>query len=196
MTPAVTQPHAAPPADPVQAALDDPDVRSGLLDHARSILGRWLNDRPAAVRAEAAAEAVQETQLRALQKRHEYDPAVGRARGWLHGIMNKVLSETARSLCRLPAQALEDSAAWEQLAADFSPQAAEAVPDRLAAADYLARLSAEYREMLQLRFYDDLSHEEIAARLGISPGNARVRLCRALAAAKALAGVSPGEERP
>jgi RNA polymerase sigma-70 factor (ECF subfamily) len=180
----------------VQAALDDPDVRSGLLDHARAILGRWLADRLAAVRAEAAAEAVQETQLRALQKRHEYDPAVGRVRGWLHGIMNKVLSETARSLCRQPAQALEDSAGWEQLAADLTPQAAEAVPDRLTAADYLARLPAEHRHMLQLRFYDGLSHEEIAARLGISPGNARVRLCRALTAAKALAGVSPGEERP
>ena len=42
--------------------------------------------------------------------------------------------------------------------------------------------------MLQLRFYDGLSHDEIAVRLGISPGNARVRLCRALNAAKA----SPG----
>jgi RNA polymerase sigma factor (sigma-70 family) len=196
MTPAVTQSHAAAPAGPVQAALDDPNVRSGLLDHARAILGRWLADRPAAVRAEAAAEAVQETHLRALQKRHEYDQAVGRARAWLHGIMNKVLSETARSLCRLPAQALPNPAAWEQLAADLTPQAAEAVPDRLTAADYLARLPADYRQLLQLRFYDDLSHDEIAARLGISPGNARVRLCRALAAAKALAGVSPGEERP
>jgi DNA-directed RNA polymerase specialized sigma24 family protein len=80
MIPAVTQAHAAPPADSVQAALDDPDVRSGLLDHAWAVLGRWLADRPAAVRAEAAAEAVQETQLRALQKRHEYDPAVAQVR--------------------------------------------------------------------------------------------------------------------
>ncbi|HYT95056.1 MAG TPA: sigma-70 family RNA polymerase sigma factor [Gemmataceae bacterium] len=196
MIPAVTQSHAAAPADPVQAALDDPEVRSGLLDHARAILTRWLGNRPAAVREEAAAEAVQETQLRALQKRPEYDPAVGRIRGWLHGIMNKVLFEIARSLCRQPAQALADSAAWEQLAADLTPQAAEAVPDRLAAAEYLDRLPAEYRQMLQLRFYDGLSHEEIAVRLGISPGNARVRLCRALSAAKALAGVNPREERP
>jgi RNA polymerase sigma-70 factor (ECF subfamily) len=196
MTPAVTQAHAAPPADPVQAALDNPDVRSGLLDHAQAVLSRRLADRPAAVRAEAAAEAVQETQLRALQKRREYDPAVACVRGWLHGIMNKVLSEAARSLGRLPAQAPPDAVAWEQLAADLAPQAAEAVPDRLAAADYLARLPAEHRQVLQLRFYDGLSHEEIAARLGVSPGNARVRLCRALAAAKALAGVSPREERP
>ncbi len=70
------------------------------------------------------------------------------------------------------------------------------MPDRLTAADYLARLPAEHRQVLQLRFYDGLSHEEIAARLGLSAGNARVRLCRALLAAKVLAGVRPGEERP
>jgi RNA polymerase sigma-70 factor (ECF subfamily) len=196
MVPAVTQSHAAPPADPVQAALDDPDVRSGLLDHARAILGRWLASRPAAVREEAVADAVQETQLRALQKRQEYDSSLGRIQAWLHGIVDKVLLEIARSLCRQPAQALADSAAWERLAADLAPHAAEAVPDRLTAAEYLTRLPTEYRQMLQLRFYEDLSYEEIAARLGISPVNARVRLCRALSAAKALAGVSPGEERP
>ncbi len=196
MTSALTQAHAAPPADPVQAALDDPDVRGGLLDHARAVLARRLATRPAAVRDEVAAEAVQETQLRALQKRGEYDPALGCVRGWLHGIMNRVLSETARSLGRQPAQAPPDAAAWEQLAADLTPRAAEAVPDRLTAADYLARLPAEHRQVLQLRFYDGLSHEEIAARLGLSAGNARVRLCRALLAAKVLAGVRPGEERP
>jgi len=196
MTPVVPQSHAAPPADPVQAALDDPDVRAGLLDHARVLLTRWLASRPAAVRAEATADAVQEMQLRALQKRCEYDPAIGRVQAWLHGIMTKVLYETARSMGRQPVQALEDSAAWEQLAADLAPPIAEAVPNRLAAAEYLARLPAEQRQILHLRYYEDLSHEEIAARLGISPGNARVRLCRALAAAKALAGVSPGEERP
>jgi RNA polymerase sigma-70 factor (ECF subfamily) len=196
MTSAVTPPHAAPPADPVPTALEDADVRAGLLGHARAVIGRWLADRPAAVRAEAAAEAVQETQLRALQKRLEYSPGVGSVRAWLHGIMDNVLLETARSLGRQPAQPPERAGAWERLAADLTPDAAEAVPDRLAIADYLARLPAEHRQMLQLRFYGGLSHEEIAIRLGISPGNARVRLCRALAAAKALAGVSLGEERP
>jgi RNA polymerase sigma factor (sigma-70 family) len=196
MTPAVTQPHAAPSADPVPAALEDADVRAGLLGHARTVIGRWLADRPAAVRAEAAAEAVQETQLRALQKRQEYSPEVGSVRAWLHGIMDNVLLETARSLGRQPAQPPERAGAWERLAADLAPDAAEAVPDRLAVADYLGWLPAEHEEVLRLRFFESLSHHEIAARLGISAGNARVRVCRALAAAKALAGVSPGEERP
>jgi RNA polymerase sigma-70 factor (ECF subfamily) len=194
MTAGATQPHVAVPADPVQAALDDPDVRSGLLVHARATLGQWLSHRPAAVRAEAAADAVQDAQLRALQKRHDYDPAVGSVRGWLHGIMNNVLSETARSLGRQPAQAPEDSAAWEQHAADRGPPS-EGDQDRLAATEYLARLPAEQQQIVRLRYYDGLSHDEIATRLGISPVNARVRLCRALSVLKALAGVRPGEER-
>jgi RNA polymerase sigma-70 factor, ECF subfamily len=190
MTPASTQP-AAPPEDPVRAALDDAEVRNGLLDHARAILGRWLADRPATARS----EAVQETLLRALQKGHEYAPAVGTVRGWLHGVLNNVLRETARSLRRLPAQGPADSAAWERLAPDLAPQAAEGVLDRLAAADYLAQLPAEHRQVLQLRFYENLRSDEIAARLGISPANARVRLCRALAAVRAIAGADEGEDR-
>jgi RNA polymerase sigma-70 factor (ECF subfamily) len=196
MTPALRQSHVGSPADPVQAALDDPDVRRGLLDHARALLARWLASRPVAVREEAALEAVQDSGLRALQKRHEYDSTIGPIRGWLHGIMAKVLFEIARSLGRQPAQSPEDSAAWERLAADLRPQAVEAVPDRLAVSEYLARLPVEHRRILELRFLDGLSHNEIATRLGISPVNARVRLSRALAAAKVRAGVSPEEERP
>jgi RNA polymerase sigma-70 factor (ECF subfamily) len=188
MTPAILQSAAAPPADPVAAALADADVERGLLDHALAALRRRLTGRPATVWAQEAGDAVQDTRLRALQNRHEYVPEAGPVRGWLHGILNKVLCERVRSLARLPEQEPPDQAAWVRLAADLAPRPADAVPDRLTAADYLARLAAEHREVLRLRFFEGLSHEEIAARLGVSPGNARVRLCRALAAAKAIAG--------
>ena len=105
--------------------------------------------------------------------------------------MNKVLSEAARSLHRLPDQAPADSAAWQSLAIDLTPNAAGLVEDRLAAANYLSQLSTEEREVLRLRFDEDLSGDEIAAHLGISSGNARVRVSRALAALKAIAGAGP-----
>jgi RNA polymerase sigma-70 factor (ECF subfamily) len=194
MTPAVTTVQDAPPDDPVRAALSDPDVRNGLLEHAAAVLGRWLADRPNAFRAEAAAEAVQETQLRALQRRHEYDPAIGPVRNWLHGILSRVMCETARSLGRLPVQP-RDPSAWERLAVDLATPD-DAVADRLAAADYLSRLPSEQRELLRLRYYANLDHREIARRLGISAANARVRLCRALAAARVIAGASPEEAQP
>jgi RNA polymerase sigma-70 factor (ECF subfamily) len=194
MTPAVTPTPAAPPADPVQTALSDAAVQQGLRRHAHVILGRWLADRPASVRSEAVADAVQETQLRALQKRTTYDPAHS-VRAWLHGIMTNVLRETARSNHKLPAQEAADPAVWEQLAVDVASLSTEAEADRLTITEILSRLPAEQQQMVRLRFYDRLSHEEIAARLGITAGNARVRLYRAIAAAQAIAGVGPKEER-
>ena len=115
---------------------------------------------------------------------------------WLHGIMNFVLIETIRSLRRSPAQESADPAAWEQLEADLDSDAAKTVPTRLDVASYLAKLPSEHREVLHLRFNEGLTHDEIAVRLGISIGNARVRLCRALVAAKLIAGVEPREDRP
>jgi RNA polymerase sigma factor (sigma-70 family) len=195
MTPAVIPP-AALPDDPVRAALDDPVVRNELLGHALATLGKWLSDRPGVVRSEAAAEAVQETQLRALQKRADYVTTSGSVRAWLHGIMNLVLSEIARSLRRLPAQESVDHAAWEQLARDLTPPAEEAIANRLAVQDYLTQLPAEQQELLRLRYLEGLGCDAIAAHLDISVGNARVRLCRALGAIKAVAGTAPREDRP
>jgi RNA polymerase sigma-70 factor (ECF subfamily) len=186
MTPAVTTPPAAaPPDDPVRAALADPEVRNGLLDHARALLGRRWADR-------AAADAVQEAELRALQKCQEFHPARGAVRAWLHGFLLNVVRETIRSLSKLPAQAPQDPAAWERLAAAVGLDGTDAVVDRLTVNDCLARLSEEHREVVRLRFDEGLAHAEIAGRLGISVALARVRLCRALDALKAVA--CPGEE--
>jgi RNA polymerase sigma factor (sigma-70 family) len=193
MTPAVAQPVAAPPDNLVRMALDDPEVRDALLNHALAILGRRLTDRSVTDRIDKANEACQETFVRALNKRQEYDPARP-VRPWLHGIMNNVLSETTRSLWRSPAQEPADTAAWERLVVDLASDAADIVLSRLDVAGYLAKLPPEHKEVLELRFYEGLNHESLAARLGISIGNARVRLCRALNAMRVIAGVAPREE--
>ena len=110
--------------------------------------------------------------------------------------MNNVLFETARSLRKLPAQEPVDSASWERLAIDLRASGVEDVVDRLTSADYLALLLADQQEILRLRYLEDLSFAEIASRLKISEGNARIRLFRALAAAKAIVGAGPKEDRP
>jgi DNA-directed RNA polymerase specialized sigma24 family protein len=114
----------------------------------------------------------------------------------LHGILNHVLSETIRRLSQSPAPEPEDPATWEMLAVDLKRHAADTVPNRLEAAGFLAKLAPEHQEVLRLRFYKDLSHDEIARHLGTTAGNARVRLWRVLNAAKAIAGAGPREDRP
>jgi RNA polymerase sigma-70 factor (ECF subfamily) len=194
MTPAATPTSAAPPEDPIRAALDDLATRADLLNHALAILGRWLPHRPLTERNDLAREAFQETSLRAIQKCCDYQPAAGTVRGWLHGILNKVLLQIGRSLRRQPVQPPDNLAEWECLAADLSPTADAIVADRLDGAGIMARLPGEHRTILHLRYYEKLEYDEIAARLRISRGCARVRVCRALGAAKALAGVAPGED--
>jgi DNA-directed RNA polymerase specialized sigma24 family protein len=49
---------------------------------------------------------------------------------------------------------------------------------------------------VELRYLQDLTHDEIAAVLGITPGAARVRLSRALVALKAVAGRAVREDQP
>ena len=109
--------------------------------------------------------------------------------------MNLVLLETIRSLFGSPSQASADPAAWARLEAELDSDAAEVVSSGLDAHCYMAKLSAEHKEVLQLRFYEDLSHDEIAVRLGISNGYARLRLYRALNAAKLIAGAGMREDR-
>ena len=45
-------------------------------------------------------------------------------------------------------------------------------------------INADYRRIIELRYYQDLSYREIAAVLGITPTNAGIRLSRALAQLK------------
>jgi RNA polymerase sigma factor (sigma-70 family) len=167
-----------------------------LLMHARAVLGRWLADRPATERSESAREAVNEVTIRALEKRVEYDANAGAVAAWLHGFMNNVLLNTARALRRRPKQPPGDQAAWDRLATELSPAAAETASDRLDAVGILSRLTVDQRTILELRYSEGLEHADIATRLGISSVCARVRVCRALAAAKAVAGVNPGEDGP
>jgi RNA polymerase sigma factor (sigma-70 family) len=194
MTPAALPTPVAVPADPVRAALADPVTQTDLLAHAHATLGRWLANRSVTERSEAAREAVQEVSTRALAKRDKFDPNAGSVSAWLHGFMNNVLHNVARALRRRPVQAPVDQAVWDRLASALSPASAEQAGDRLDAAVVLSRLPADQRAILDLRYGDGLEYAEIATRLGISLGNARVRLCRAVAAAKAVVGVAPGED--
>lgn len=180
----------------MHSALDDINVLRRLLAHAHGVLSKCLSGHPYTLRCDLAQEALQESSLRALQKRDGFQQSSGNVAPWLHGIMNNVLFEKVRVLKALAKQEPESSAAWERLARDLSVAETDRLIDRDAVSHYLGALSEEHRQLLQLRYCDGLSHREIAARLSITEINARVRLSRALNAARILAGVCPGEGQP
>jgi RNA polymerase sigma factor (sigma-70 family) len=190
MTPAATAQCGGSPGDPVRMALDDPQVRADLRNHARAGIAHWPCGRSKGTREPLAEEATQETITRALQLRHTFDRATGTVHAWMHGILINVLREMARCRGRQRVGPPSEPGEWECLAKGLS---AEAVAARLDAASLLARLSEDQRTILAWRYWDDLSAEEIAGQLGISVCNARVRLCRALRAAKDVAGLTREE---
>ncbi|HVK17095.1 MAG TPA: sigma-70 family RNA polymerase sigma factor [Fimbriiglobus sp.] len=188
MTPAVPQPATAPPDDPERAALDAPELRGELTAHALARLGIWLSDQPAATRADAAQEIVQETLQRAWRRRDTFDPAAGTSlAGWTHGILNHVLSEHCRALRKQPAQPPADPAGWEDLAARMDP-----AEDPAEVNDLLDLLPADRRQIVTLYYLNELSHREIGERLGISEVCSRVRLARALNELRRLAAGKEG----
>ena len=124
----------------------------------------------------------------AYRRRASYDPGRGSLRSWLFGIAANLVREHWRDeqqLLELDARltpsgvrSWDDDADARVVATALAPQIAGA----------LAALNREQRDVLLLHAWADLSHEEIAAALGIANGTARSRLSRARAALRAQLG--------
>ena len=130
---------------------------------------------------DAALDLTAETFAQAwLSRRRFKDLAAGSAAPWLFAIARHVLVASVRR------QRLERSAC-ERLgilsAVDRPDDRGE--PNELwleGLDEALASLAPEMREAIRLRVVDDLSFDDVAKLLGTSPGAARVRVHRGLAA--------------
>jgi RNA polymerase sigma-70 factor (ECF subfamily) len=124
--------------------------------------------------AETAADLTQETFLAFWDSLARLDPAADPdLKAWLYGIARN----RWRKRCR---DAREATTALEEAleVPDATPGPEERLVGRLEAdgvARGLAALPAEYREVLVLRVFQELSYAQIAEALGISAGLARWR---------------------
>lgn len=115
-----------------------------------------------------------------LSRRTFRDEADGSALPWLLGIARNVARESARR------NAVESRARRRLgLPTDLgSEDGYAAVEERLspraALAEALDTLSEPEREALELRVVDELPYPDVAARLGVRPAAARLRVSRAL----------------
>ena len=160
------------------------EYRPQLLGHARRKLGC----------PEAAEDAVQEALVRALRAMPRFNGnyLVG---PWLHRILSNVCSDEGNRLRR------EGEKAERYASNDQALNPPSSIEDELGLdiddselADAVDNLSAQYREALMLRFVEELSYEEVAAKAGVSEENARARVSRARNAVRAalkLAAAAP-----
>ena len=127
---------------------------------------------------EAADEVTQDVFLAAWRTPGRFDPNRGSLGGWLLGIARfKAIDAIRRS--QRAADRLGRAAA---LAPPAGPTAgADELAERLLVADALSRLRPEVREVVELAFYSDLTHEQIADRTQRPLGTVKSQIRRSLA---------------
>jgi RNA polymerase sigma factor (sigma-70 family) len=125
-----------------------------------------------------AEDVTQATFVAAWRGRETYDPGRGTLAGWLLGIARRQVIDRLRVIDRDHGIA----AAVRRTERGYSEEPVpERVVDRLVLLDELRQLTAEQRRVVELAFFDDLTHVQIAGVTGLPLGTVKSHLRRGLA---------------
>ncbi|MGW3603668.1 RNA polymerase sigma factor [Micromonospora sp. NPDC005161] len=139
-----------------------------------------------------AEDVTQATFVGAWLGRETFDPAKGSLIGWLLGIGRRKVIDRMRATAR--ETRVVETVRQVPEPAQTGPDP-DRVVDRLVVADELARLPDDQRRMLELAFYDDLTHQQIAAVTGVPLGTVKSHIRRGMASLKRrweVDGAAPG----
>jgi RNA polymerase sigma-70 factor (ECF subfamily) len=162
----------------------DPDVLDALIEQYQHRLLRYLAHMTG--NRATAEDLFQETWIRVLEKGYQYD-GKSRFATWLMTIAHNVAIDHLRK--RTPASLDEmrdpeaDTVPFEPVAAGPSPfEQAAAGEDRARIEAALEQLPPMFREVLVLRFQEQLKLEEISKLIGIPVATVKTRLYRGVMA--------------
>jgi RNA polymerase sigma-70 factor (ECF subfamily) len=125
-----------------------------------------------------AQDLVQETFIQALQSVHRFR-GHSSVYTWLRAILLNLSRHYHRDRQRLICD--DELARADTPAPDEGPARLDTDAASLALGNALRQLSSDHREVLVLRFYEDMKIHEIAAHLGLSKGTVKSRLHYAIA---------------
>jgi RNA polymerase sigma-70 factor (ECF subfamily) len=109
--------------------------------------------------------------------RATFDPNRGSLGAWLVGITRRQVAE--RLAHRVREHRTADLVGRAGDSAD-PPEVSDQVVDAVVVADELDRLAPQVRAVLRLAFFDDLTHQQIAAVTGLPLGTVKSHLRRGL----------------
>ncbi|WIM99627.1 sigma-70 family RNA polymerase sigma factor [Actinoplanes oblitus] len=154
---------------------DEKALRTGYDRHGAAVL--YLAQRLLANRSDAE-DVTQLTFVAAWAGRDTFDPQRGTLLSWLLGIARRKAVDRLRSVARDDRLTATVRA---QLTSSDERETPERVVDRLVVADELSRLPDEQRRTLELAFFDDLTHPQIAAVTGLPLGTVKSHIRRGMA---------------
>lgn len=125
-----------------------------------------------------AEDATQATFVAAWIGRESFDPSRGSVLGWLLGIARRKVIDQIRRAAR--EDRIADSVK-RMTGSSPAEAASDRVVDRLVVAAELSNLPDEQRRVLELAFYDDLTHQQIAAITRLPLGTVKSHLRRGMA---------------
>ncbi|MET3804622.1 RNA polymerase sigma-70 factor (ECF subfamily) [Nakamurella sp. UYEF19] len=124
-----------------------------------------------------AEEITQTVFVDAWRARETFDPSKGSLGGWLMAITKRRCIDRLRSRDRARRDVAAVVARGDH---DHETPGPDQVVERIVVADQLARLPQTQRAVLQLAFYDDLTHTQIASLTGLPLGTVKSHLRRGL----------------
>ena len=128
-----------------------------------------------ALGTDLAADATQEVFVSAWRAREQFDVRRGSLGGWLAGITKHRIVDVLRAQQRQP------SAGEIDLAATTGTSGVDEMLDRVLLADALERLPQSSKRLIELSFYEHLTHAEIAERCALPLGTVKSDIRRGLA---------------
>jgi len=153
------------------------------LDRSERFTRLWVTAQPAIATyvramvpdAALAEDLVQETAVTALHRFDDFRPE-GDFRAWAVGIARNKVLHSRRSYARSPVCFEPDLA--ERISDRVAEKADELHAERLLLRECIDRVEGRGREVLRLRYSDDLKPGSIAERLAMTANNVRVMLSR------------------
>ncbi|MHA7240396.1 RNA polymerase sigma factor [Arthrobacter sp. TMS1-12-1] len=126
----------------------------------------------------AADDITQDVFVRAWRSRDRFDPDSGVLPAWLMGICRNVILDSLSARTRQEHLVVRAGVAPD-MGAGFD-HGVDTITDRVVLGSELERLGEPQGSILKLAFYEDLTHQQISARMNLPLGTVKSHIRRSL----------------